>query len=262
MAVSQRSRAYLQAMGIQVWDRRGQPPAELAAGSAGGAPEAEARQPAEPTRGQAVTEPSRTTPTDAVAAAGVADPARMDWPTLESTVAACTDCALHSSRQNTVFGCGNRKADWMIIGEAPGAEEDRQGQPFVGRAGLLLNAMLESVGLNRNAVFIANSLKCRPPGNRDPEAEELAQCQRYLARQIALVEPGLILCVGRVSAQSLLRSDSPVGKLRGRVHTLPDNTIPVVVTYHPAYLLRKPTEKRKAWADLKLALAARRPTAH
>jgi DNA polymerase len=141
----------------------------------------------------------------------------------------------------------------MVIGEAPGYEEDRTGEPFVGRAGQLLNAMLRALGLGRGEVYIANVLKCRPPGNRDPRPEEIARCAGYLRRQIALVNPRIILAMGRIAAQSLLNSAAPLSRLRGRSHPLPDGRVPVVVTYHPAYLLRSPLQKRRAWEDLVLA---------
>jgi uracil-DNA glycosylase family 4 len=176
----------------------------------------------------------------------------MDWPALRSSVAACTRCPLHASRTQTVFGVGNENADWMIVGEAPGAEEDRRGEPFVGRAGQLLTEMLRAAGQDREQVFIANILKCRPPHNRDPEAEEAAACRHYLERQIALVQPKIILAVGRIAAQQLLATDTAVSKLRGQLHRLDE--IPVIVTYHPAYLLRSPTQKRKAWQDICLAM--------
>ncbi len=176
-----------------------------------------------------------------------------DWSELQQKVSQCTACALHASRKQTVFGVGNPRADWLIIGEAPGAEEDAQGEPFVGRAGKLLNNMLKAVGLQRADVYIANILKCRPPNNRDPQAEEVSQCYGYLSRQIELISPKLILAVGRIAAQNLLRTDQAIGRLRGSVHSLPDHNIPMIVTYHPAYLLRKPSEKRKAWQDLLLA---------
>ena len=175
------------------------------------------------------------------------------WVELESEVAACTKCALHAGRTRTVFGVGRRDAEWMVIGEAPGADEDRQGEPFVGRAGQLLDAMLRAIGLPRGEVFIANILKCRPPNNRDPQPEEVASCLPYLERQIAQVRPRILLAVGRIAAQNLLATDTPIGKLRGRVHRFGTAGIPLVVTYHPAYLLRSPGEKRKAWEDLKLA---------
>jgi len=152
-----------------------------------------------------------------------------------------------------VFGVGNPHAEWLIVGEAPGAEEDRRGEPFVGRAGQLLNSMLRAVGLARGEVYIANVLKCRPPGNRDPAASESVQCLPYLERQIALLEPKIMLAVGRISAQNLLRTDAPLARLRRQVHRFGIAQVPLVVTYHPAYLLRTPTDKRKAWEDLKFA---------
>jgi len=175
-----------------------------------------------------------------------------DWAALEAAVSVCTRCALSQTRTQTVFGVGNRRADWMIIGEAPGQEEDRRGEPFVGRAGKLLDEMLLAVGLDRGSVFIANILKCRPPNNRDPSNEEAEACRSYLDRQIELVAPKIILAVGRIAAQRLLQTDAPVGRLRGRIHTI-DGGLPVVVTYHPAYLLRSPTQKRRSWDDLVLA---------
>lgn len=177
----------------------------------------------------------------------------LDWPELEDRVARCTRCALHQTRTRTVFGTGGRTADWLIIGEAPGADEDRQGEPFVGRAGQLLTAMLQAIGYRRDEVYITNILKCRPPRNRDPLPEEVACCHDYLMRQIELVGPGLILVVGRIAAHNLLRTDLPIGRLRGRVHRYGKTGIPLVVTYHPAYLLRSPLEKRKSWDDLCLA---------
>ena len=217
MQTEHERRAYLRAMGIDVWVPRGPVDAEPAP----------------------------------VGLEMQAAPGEPGWDELRSTVAACTRCALHESRTQTVFGVGNTDADWMIIGEAPGAEEDRRGEPFVGRAGKLLDEMLLAVGQRRERVFIANILKCRPPNNRDPNQDETASCRPYLERQIELVRPGIILAVGRIAAQQLLQTDAPVGRLRGRVHQLGD--IPLVVTYHPAYLLRSPSQKRKAWDDLCMA---------
>jgi len=174
------------------------------------------------------------------------------WEVLAEEVRNCRLCGLCETRTQTVFGVGDRKARLMVIGEAPGAEEDRQGEPFVGRAGILLNAMLRAAGFARSEVLIANVLKCRPPNNRDPSDEEAERCLPYLRRQIELVAPEVILCVGRIAAQRLLETDTPIGKLRGRIHQLDGR--PVVVTYHPAYLLRSPGEKRKSWDDLKLVL--------
>ena len=176
------------------------------------------------------------------------------WDALRREVAACTRCDLHKSRTQTVFGVGDINADWLIIGEAPGAEEDHQGEPFVGRAGKLLNAMLFAIGLERNQVFIANILKCRPPGNRDPKPDEVVSCEAYLKKQIEWIQPKLILALGRIAAQNLLKVDTPIGKMRGQCYEYPDPKIPVVVTYHPAYLLRSPKEKRKSWQDLQLAM--------
>ena len=182
----------------------------------------------------------------------------LDWPALEVRVSECTRCELHTSRTRTVFGVGNHSADWLVIGEAPGHDEDQQGEPFVGRAGQLLNAMLRAAGLQREQVFIANILKCRPPNNRDPKPEEVACCEPYLLRQIELIRPRLILAVGRIAAQNLLDTQTPIGKLRGEVHRFRDTGIPVIATYHPAYLLRSPMEKRKSWQDLQLALGTLR----
>jgi uracil-DNA glycosylase len=168
-------------------------------------------------------------------------------------VAACTRCALHATRTQTVFGVGSQQAQWLIVGEAPGAEEDARGEPFVGRAGQLLNSMLRAVGLAREQVYIANVLKCRPPGNRDPSATEAAECLPYLEQQIALLKPRIMLAVGRISAQNLLRSAAPLGRLRQQVHHFGISQVPLVATYHPAYLLRTPADKRKAWEDLKFA---------
>jgi DNA polymerase len=185
------------------------------------------------------------------------EPAR-DWDPLRAEVLACTRCALHAGRRQAVFGVGNHDADWLVIGEAPGAEEDARGEPFVGRAGALLNAMLRAIALPRESVYIANVLKCRPPGNRDPRPEEVVTCLPYLRRQIELVAPRIILAVGRIAAQTLLGTDAPLGKLRGRVHRFGTGQVPLIVTYHPAYLLRTPREKRKAWEDLKFARATLR----
>jgi len=172
------------------------------------------------------------------------------WSELAQRVRACTSCALHKTRTQTVFGVGRRDARLFVIGEAPGADEDRQGEPFVGRAGQLLNAMLRAIGLPRSEVYIANILKCRPPNNRDPQPEESSCCTPFLSQQIALVQPRALLAVGRISAQWLLQTDTPIGRLRGRVLTYGERNIPLVVTYHPAYLLRTPLAKATAWTDL------------
>jgi DNA polymerase len=177
-----------------------------------------------------------------------------DWEKLNHAIRGCAACELHNSRQNAVCGVGDHQADWLIIGEAPGADEDKQGEPFVGRAGQLLNEMLRAIGLRREQVFIANVLKCRPPDNRDPHPAEIEQCLPYLHRQIELLQPKIILVVGRIAAQTLLNVETPVGKLRGTVHEFAG--VPLVVTYHPAYLLRRASEKGKSWADLLLAMDA------
>jgi uracil-DNA glycosylase len=178
--------------------------------------------------------------------------ASLDWDALAARVAGCERCRLCEKRTQTVFGVGDRDADWMLIGEAPGENEDRQGEPFVGQAGKLLDNMLRSLALARGTnVYIANVLKCRPPGNRNPEPEEVARCEPYLQRQVALVKPKLIVALGRFAAQSLLKSDASISSLRGRVHTY--EGVPVIVTYHPAYLLRSLHDKAKAWQDLCLA---------
>ncbi len=176
-----------------------------------------------------------------------------DWETLEAHVAECRSCKLCQGRTQTVFGVGDRRADLVIIGEGPGAEEDRLGEPFVGRAGQLLDAMLAAIdrGRERGGVYIGNIVKCRPPGNRDPRPDEVAACTPYLRRQLELLEPKAIVALGRVAAQQLLETKAPLAKLRGQVHRYGEQSIPVWVTYHPAYLLRSPGEKAKAWQDLK-----------
>ncbi len=206
----------------------------------------------------AVTAPAARLPEQPVApvaqpVAPVTAATESAWQELRVAVPACTRCGLHKERTQTVFGVGNPRAQWLIIGEAPGAEEDRQGEPFVGRAGQLLNAMLAAIGLQREDVFIANILKCRPPQNRDPKPEEAAACAPFLQKQIALVQPRIILALGRIAAQNLLSTDTPIGRMRGQRYEYPDPKVPVVVTYHPAYLLRSPTEKRKVWEDLQMA---------
>ncbi|CAK0765386.1 Type-4 uracil-DNA glycosylase [Gammaproteobacteria bacterium] len=179
--------------------------------------------------------------------------AAMDWEALEQAVVECTACSLHRTRTQGVFGVGNRAAEWLIVGEAPGEDEDRQGEPFVGRAGQLLNLMLTGIGLRREEVYIANILKSRPPGNRTPLPAETAACRPYLERQIELVGPRIILAAGTVAAQNLLATTTSIGLLRGRVYRYGARRIPLVATYHPSYLLRSPHEKRKAWDDLRLA---------
>jgi len=175
----------------------------------------------------------------------------VNWAQLRSAVASCIACPLHETRTQTVFGVGNENADWLFVGEAPGADEDAQGEPFVGRAGKLLNAMLFALGLGREQVFIANVLKCRPPNNRDPRPEEVVSCEHFLRDQINLIKPRIIVALGRHAAHNLLKTDQPLSRLRGKIHTY-ENT-PLIVTYHPAYLLRSPGEKGKAWTDLCMA---------
>jgi len=176
----------------------------------------------------------------------------MNWEVLKSAVSTCTACGLHATRTQTVFGVGDERAEWLLVGEAPGAEEDRLGEPFVGQAGKLLDNMLAALGLNRGEnVYIANVLKCRPPGNRNPEPGEVARCTPYLLRQIALIRPKLIVAMGRFAAQTLLASDASIASLRGRVHRYAG--VPLIVTYHPAYLLRNLPDKAKAWSDLVFA---------
>jgi DNA polymerase len=168
-------------------------------------------------------------------------------------ISSCERCVLHKTRTRTVPGTGNESADWVFVGEAPGQNEDQQGLPFVGRAGQLLDAMLAALDMNRKSVFIANVIKCRPPGNRDPRPEEVVECEPYLHRQLEILKPKIIVALGRISAQALLKTSSPLGKLRGQVYQYGVNAIPMVVTYHPAYLLRSPQQKAKAWEDLLLA---------
>ncbi len=190
------------------------------------------------------------TETKAVTQSSVLSP--QSWVELKSTVATCQLCRLHSGRTQTVFGVGDEKADWLFIGEGPGAEEDKRGEPFVGQAGKLLDNMLAAIALKRGEnVYIANAVKCRPPGNRNPEKDEIAACHPFLARQIELISPTLIVLLGRVAVQALLGTEAALARLRGRTHDY--RGIPVIVTYHPAYLLRNLPDKAKAWEDLCLA---------
>jgi len=228
--------AYLEAMGIETWVRRGVRRTAPAVVSPGVVARSAEALPA-----------ALESALPAVAIAG------LDWESLRLRVSTCTRCELHKQRTQAVFGVGDRTAQWLIIGEAPGADEDCQGEPFVGRAGKLLNNMLLAIGLKREEVYIANIVKCRPPNNREPAPEEAQTCAPYLARQIALIKPKIILAVGRIAAQNLLKSDRPVGTLRGKRFYYDETGIPIVVTYHPAYLLRSPQEKRKAWQDLLFA---------
>jgi uracil-DNA glycosylase len=243
-------RQYLAAMGITFWEPRGASDDSVA----------ESVSPATaglvvPAVVQAATAASRESGAIEKSGGGARSTGPgMDWAELETAVRGCTKCSLHATRTQTVFGVGQRQAKWMFIGEAPGADEDRQGEPFVGRAGQLLNAILFAIGLKREEVYIANVLKCRPPGNRDPQPEEVMQCEPYLIRQIELIQPRLIVALGRHAAHSLLKTEVPLGKLRGQ--RLSYHGTPLIVTYHPAYLLRNPADKRKVWDDLRMAKAA------
>jgi DNA polymerase len=282
-----RQRAMLAEMGVRVWAPQPVDASEVAETDR---PAAKALQPstAQPVARAAVTvarafekpeqqpkpvmpsaqrtvppaEPEHAAPEPAVLAVvpfappaeGIAD---MDWSQLEAAVTKCRACGLCESRSHTVFGTGSTAADWMVVGEAPGENEDREGLPFVGVSGELLDNMLRAIGRSRTGsgaqgAYIANVLKCRPPSNRNPQPVEIAQCAPYLNRQVALLRPKIILAMGRFAVQSLLQTNEPIGKLRGRVHHY--QGVPVIVTYHPAYLLRTPTDKSKAWADLCLAL--------
>jgi len=178
----------------------------------------------------------------------------LDWPSLEKQVTSCVACDLHATRTNTVFGEGVQQADWLIVGDAPGTEEDIHGKPFLGQGGQLLTAMIEAMGLKRENVFITNSLKCRPPESRDPLESEIIACHVFLKQQIKLLKPKVILAVGRVAAHNLLGINEPMKAMRGHTVTYKDTGIPVIVTYHPAYLLRAPSNKGKAWQDLQLAM--------
>ena len=185
-------------------------------------------------------------------AAQLSEPSPVGWIPLKAAVSGCVKCGLHKTRTQTVFGVGDENADWMLIGEAPGAEEDRLGDPFVGQAGKLLDNMLAAIGLSRRKnVYIANVLKCRPPGNRNPTPEEVAQCSPHLLQQIELIKPKLILAMGRFAAQTLLETGASIASLRGRLHRYAG--VPLIVTYHPAYLLRTLEDKAKAWEDLVFA---------
>ncbi len=241
---AQRRKQYLDALGISAWQLRG-----------------DSVQDDKPADGLApqVETATRTAAPDARQGTDVATD--MDWNTLAAAVKDCSRCRLRAGCTQTVFGVGSRQASLLVVGEGPGADEDRLGEPFVGRAGKLLDSMLLAIGRDRaestpaRGVYIANIVKCRPPDNRDPQPDEAAACRPYLERQIELLQPRLILAVGRIAAQNLLMTDAPIGKLRGPVHRYGAQGIPVVVTYHPAYLLRSPREKGRAWDDLKRARA-------
>lgn len=282
MRWTERQRAMLREMGVPpFWPEEAEAPAETVTESAAapvlpvaaaGAPVAPpavpqrpvAATPAAPARAPIGRPPAmadKPAPIEAPLGARPAGVDTMDWAALRTTVASCQACSLGASRKQAVFGVGHEQADWMIVGEAPGEQEDREGEPFVGRAGQLLDRMLHAIDLTRGEdaparqVFIANVLKCRPPANRNPQPQEVSQCEPYLLRQMALVQPKVVLAMGRFAVQSLLKTSEPIGKLRGRVHTV--QGVPVVVTYHPAYLLRNPADKALAWADLCLAREVR-----
>ena len=260
MSWSERQRRMLAEMGLTVWApgsaAADTPVADTAvAGTPQATPPSVVASVAAPA--PAVATP-RLSPAPALAAPAAASAvAQMDWPALRAAVADCRACRLCEGRRNTVFGVGHEHAQLMVIGEAPGEQEDRKGEPFVGAAGQLLDSMLRALGLTREAatperqVFIANTLKCRPPGNRNPEPGEMLACEPFLQRQLALVQPKVILAMGRFAVQALLRSNEPIGRLRGRVHRY--QGVPLVVTYHPAYLLRNLPDKAKSWEDLCLA---------
>lgn len=267
--------AYLRALGVELYVRRTLTPTPLPEGEGldGGAQAASGQagshgppppSPTPPrgeglaaTRAQAEASPPTSPSLSGGGARGggsaPAAIATLDWDALRQRVHDCHACALRAGCTQTVFGVGNPDADWMFVGEAPGADEDRQGEPFVGRAGQLLTSMIRALGFAREQVYIANILKCRPPNNRDPRPEEAQACRPYLERQIELVQPRILIAVGRIAAQNLLQTDTPIGRMRGRVYRYGPREIPVVVTYHPAYLLRSPLQKRRAWEDLRLA---------
>ena len=271
MAWNERQRLMLQEMGIRLWAPAAPP---VTAPPAPTAPETVPRTASPATAASAVpvaaSPPASAVPVAASPPASapptVAPPpadarsaaiAEMSWGALRAAVADCSACTLCQARRQTVFGVGNVQAHWMIVGEAPGEQEDLKGEPFVGPAGQLLDNMLRALDLSRSEaaparqVYIANTLKCRPPRNRNPEPHELAACEPFLLRQIELIRPRMILAMGPFAVQALLRSSEPVGKLRGRVHRY--HGVPLVVTYHPAYLLRNLADKARAWDDLCLA---------
>jgi len=266
---SERQQAMLRQIGLRVWSAPRAAPASAPATETAVAPAVAATEP--PAR---APKPAATAPAPAAAPAfradvGTpalrADVATLDWPALREAVAACRACNLCESRTQTVFGVGHRQAHWLVVGEAPGEQEDLQGEPFVGAAGQLLDRMLAALQLTRGEdgdapparrVYIANTLKCRPPRNRNPAPQEMTQCEPYLQRQIELLQPRLILAMGRFAVQALLRSEEPIGRLRGRVHRY--HGVPLVVTYHPAYLLRNLPDKARAWDDLCLAAGVAR----
>jgi DNA polymerase len=263
MRWSERQVAMLREIGVRVWAPQGE--AALAPAEAGEGAVIMVEAPSVTTAAPARVAPPQPIVMALPHATLPAGIAAMGWPELRASVAACTACTLCQGRTQTVFGVGHERAHWMIVGEAPGEQEDRQGEPFVGKSGQLLDNMLRAVRLTRaeaepaRQVYIANTLKCRPPGNRNPAPAELAACEGFLIRQVQLVQPKIILAMGAYAVQSLLRSKEPIGRLRGRVHHY--QGVPLIVTYHPAYLLRNMEDKAKAWDDLCLALETARATA-
>ncbi|MBX3621493.1 MAG: uracil-DNA glycosylase [Rhizobacter sp.] len=269
MGWTERQIAMLGEMGIRVWTRGLDVPMPVMEAVSTSTSPSPSPSPSIPAARAPSTAPAAAPSFVAQPASAGAPPPGVEglgWPELRAAVAGCTACKLCSGRTQTVFGVGNEQAHWMIVGEAPGEQEDLKGEPFVGKSGQLLDNMLRAVGLTRGEappaqqVYIANTVKCRPPGNRNPEPAELAQCEPFLIRQIALVKPRIILAMGRFAVQSLLRSTEPIGRLRGRVHTY--QGVPLVVTYHPAYLLRNPEDKARAWDDLCLAREVLSGAAH
>jgi DNA polymerase len=247
--VKTRREKMLEEMGLTpVWRQRGSAPAEEAPAAA---PEAisESPRPGIAPEARITNHESRITESGDRRATIM----RMEWPALKAAVSGCTECALHAKRNKTVFGVGDENADWLFVGEGPGADEDAQGEPFVGQAGKLLDSMLGAIRLKRGEnVYIANLVKCRPPGNRNPEQSEALACEPYLHRQIDLIRPKLIVALGKVAAANLLATDASVASLRGRVHQYRGTAL--IVTYHPAYLLRSLQDKAKAWVDLCFAV--------
>ena len=239
----------LQVMGVTVWQERGKREAAQASEPVASPVQTAAVDTRRPVR-QRASQAQPVPEVHAVPNAPRPDASGMDWQQLRAAVSSCKACGLCETRSKTVFGVGDEKAEVMIIGEAPGAEEESRGEPFVGHAGQLLDAMILSIGLKRSQVFITNVVKCRSPGTRDPSSSEALQCSSYLQRQIALVKPDVLIAVGRVAAQNLLQSNASLGKMRGKVHSFGDDKVPCVVTYHPTFLLRSPEQKRKAWEDL------------
>lgn len=269
--LDQRHRAMLQEMGVRVWQPLPEAPNEASPA------QVTAPQVATPQAAFASARPVEPAPQPQARTVALSEPVRplampaqagalgaLDWAALQERVTTCQSCELCQGRRQSVFGVGDTRARWLVVGEAPGENEDLQGEPFVGQAGQLLDNMLKALGLSRTAqgaqaVYIANVIKCRPPANRNPQPQEVQQCTPYLQRQIELLQPQIILALGRFAAQALLQStvpdvaSVPLGRLRGQVHRY--GAVPVVVSYHPAYLLRTPQDKAKAWADLCLARA-------